>query len=51
MTWDLRTGPLAFHEMDRELWVCNPGTIEYGSALALQEQIRDAFARRIWCPT
>ena len=28
--------------MDSELWVCNAGTIEYGSALALQEQIRDA---------
>ena len=28
--------------MDRELWVCNAGTIEYGSALALQEQIREA---------
>lgn len=25
-----------------ELWVCNAGTVEYGAALALQEQIRDA---------
>ncbi len=28
--------------MDSELWVCNAGTIDYGSALALQERIRDA---------
>ena len=28
--------------MDSELWVCNVGTIDYPSALALQERIRDA---------
>ncbi|MCL2418549.1 MAG: lipoyl(octanoyl) transferase LipB [Conexibacteraceae bacterium] len=28
--------------MGSELWVCNAGTIEYGSALALQERIREA---------
>ncbi len=28
--------------MDSELWVCDVGTIDYGSALALQEWTRDA---------
>jgi len=28
--------------MDSELWVCDAGTIEYGSALALQERLREA---------
>jgi lipoyl(octanoyl) transferase len=28
--------------MDSELWVCDAGTIPYGSALALQERLREA---------